>query len=92
MQKSYHELTSQNIKIVSECIDSVVLPDGVSVNNVENIKEWATDLSKTDFKLIETAIMSLGNKGVEKTIKVQCQHCNQEYDSLLDLNPTTFFE
>jgi len=36
--------------------------------------------------------MSLGNKGVEKTFKVQCQHCNQEYDSLLDLNPTTFFE
>lgn len=92
LQKSYHTLTSQNIKIVSECIDTVLLPDGVSVNNADNIKEWATDLSKQDFKLIETAIMSIGNKGVEKTFKVQCQHCNQEYDSVLDLNPTTFFE
>jgi len=91
LQKSYHTLTSQNIKIVSECIDTVLLPDGVSVNNADNIKEWATDLSKQDFKLIETAIMSIGNKGVEKTFKVQCQHCNQEYDSVLDLNPTTFF-
>ena len=92
LQKSYHILTSQNIKIVSECIESVELPDGVSVSNADNIREWATDLSKQDFKLIETAIMSLGNKGVEKTFKVHCQHCNQEYDSLLDLNPTTFFE
>ena len=92
LQKSYHTLTSQNIKIVSECIETVLLPDGVTVNNAENIKEWATDLSKHDFKLIETAIMSVGNKGVDKTFKVQCQHCNQEYDSLLDLNPTTFFE
>ena len=92
LQKSYHTLTNQNIKIVSECIDSVLLPDGVSVNNAGNIKEWATDLSKQDFKLIETAIMELGNKGVDKTFKVQCQHCNQEYDSLLDLNPTSFFE
>ena len=92
LQKSYQTLTNQNIKIVSECIDSVLLPDGVSVNNAANIKEWATDLSKQDFKLIETAIMELGNKGVEKTFKVQCQHCNQEYDSQLDLNPTSFFE
>jgi hypothetical protein len=92
LQKSYHILTSQNIKVVSECIESVELPDGISVTNADNIREWATDLSKQDFKLIETAIMSLGNKGIEKTFKVQCQHCNQEYDSLLDLNPTTFFE
>jgi hypothetical protein len=92
LQKSYHILTSQNIKVVSECIESVELPDGISVTNADNIREWATDLSKQDFKLIETAIMSVGNKGVEKTFKVQCQHCNQEYDSLLDLNPTTFFE
>jgi hypothetical protein len=92
LQKSYHALTSQNIKIVSECIESVELPDGVSVIDADNIKEWATDLSKQDFKLIENAIMTVGNKGVEKTFKVQCQHCNQEYDSQLDLNPTTFFE
>lgn len=92
IQKSYIELTEQNIKIVSECIDSVLLPDGIGVSNADNIKEWATDLSKQDFKLIETAIMSLGNKGIEKTFKIHCQHCNQEYDSQLDLNPTTFFE
>ena len=34
LQKSYHTLTSQNIKIVSECIETVLLPDGVTVNNV----------------------------------------------------------
>ncbi len=92
LQKSYYELTSQNIKIVSECIDTVVLPDGISVTNAANIKEWATDLSKQDFKLIETAIMSVGNKGVDKTFKVQCRHCEKEFESQLDLNPTTFFE
>lgn len=92
LQKSYLELTEQNIKIVSECIETVLLPDGMSVSDADNIKEWATDLSKADFKLIETAIMSVGNKGIEKTFKVHCQHCNQDYDSQLDLNPTTFFE
>lgn len=92
LQNSYTELTKQNIKIVSECIETVLLPDSVSVSNSDNIREWATDLSRADFKLIETAIMSVGNKGIEKTFKVQCQHCNQEYESQLDLNPTTFFE
>ena len=92
LQKSYYELTNQNIKIVSECIDTVVLPDGISVSDPVNIKEWATDLSKQDFKLIETAIMTVGNKGVDKTFKVQCRHCDQEFESNVDLNPTTFFE
>jgi hypothetical protein len=92
LQKSYYALTSQNIKIVSECIETVLLPDGISVSDQTNIKEWATDLSKSDFKLVETAIMGLGNKGVDKTFKVQCRHCEKEYDSQLDLNPTTFFE
>jgi hypothetical protein len=91
LQSSYLELTGQNIKIVCECIETVLLPDGISVSDSGNIREWATDLSKSDFKLIETAIMSVGNKGIEKTFKVQCQHCGEEYESQLDLNPTTFF-
>jgi hypothetical protein len=92
LQKSYYELTSQNINIVSECIETVVLPDGISVSDAANIKEWATDLSKQDFKLIETGIMTVGSKGVDKTFKVHCIHCDQEFESQLDLNPTTFFE
>lgn len=91
LQKSYQDLTAENINIVSECIDTVLLPDGISVTDQKNIREWAADLSRTDFKQVETAIMSVGSIGVQKTFTVQCQHCGKDFEGQLDLNPTTFF-
>lgn len=91
LQKSYEALTHENINIVSKCIDTVVLPDGVTVTDAAMIYEWVADLSKNDFKTIETAIMGLAEKGVNKSFKIKCHKCDQEYESQLDLNPTTFF-
>lgn len=92
IQTGYEKLTSENIRIVSECIDTVLLPDGITVTDQNNIREWATDLGKNDFKLIENTIMTIGNTGIEKKFKILCSKCNQEYETQLDLNPTTFFE
>lgn len=92
LQKSYNELTTENINIVADCVDTVLLPDGVTVTDRRNIKEWMSDLSKPDFKLIETAIMAIGEKGLNKKFSVDCAKCKKTYESQLDLNPTTFFE
>jgi len=91
LQKSYESLTQENINIVARCVDTVLLPDGTAVTDSNMIHEWVADLSQADFKMIEKSIMSLAEKGVKKTFKVQCSHCGNEYDSQLDLNPTTFF-
>jgi len=92
LQAGYTVLTEQNVKIVSDCIDTVLLPDGTAVNAAGHILEWATDLNKEDFNKLERAILGLGQLGVEKKFKVQCRHCGEEYETELDLNPTTFFE
>ena len=80
-----------NIEIVSSCIDTVLLPDGVAVTDNTNIKDWINDLSKTDFAKIELAIMMTSTMGVDKEFSVSCKNCNTEFKSSLDLNPTTFF-
>jgi len=91
LQDSYGALTEANVNIVSECIDTVLLPGGVTVTDKHNIKEWVIDLSNGDFKKIEAVIMGLSEKGMAKTFKVHCDKCHQEFDSRLELNPTTFF-
>lgn len=91
LQKSYGELTEANVKIVSDCIESVVLPDGATVEDKNNIAEWVIDLSNTDFKKIENQIMGLSEHGLQKKFQVTCERCNKEFESQLDLNPTTFF-
>jgi hypothetical protein len=91
LQQSYVELTEANVKIVSECIDTVLLPDGVTVTDKANIAEWVLDLSNTDFKRIENSIMGLSEQGLQKKFQVTCDKCGKEFDSQLDLNPTSFF-
>ena len=91
MQKSYQVLTEKNIDIVSSCIDTVLLPDGIAVTDNENIKDWINDLSKPDFTKIEESIMVTSSMGIDKEFNVSCKNCNTDFKSSLDLNPTTFF-
>jgi hypothetical protein len=91
LQKSYNTLTNQNLLIISACIDTVLLPDGVTVTDSANIKEWVEQISRPEFKKIENGIMSLAQKGMKKNFNVNCQGCSTDYESNIDLNPTTFF-
>lgn len=91
MQKSYQVLTEKNIDIVSSCIDTVLLPDGLAVTDQRDIKDWINDLSKPDFTRIEESIMITSSIGIDKEFSVTCKNCNTEFKSSLDLNPTTFF-
>jgi len=91
MQRSFQVLTEKNIEIVSSCIDTVLLPDGVAVTDQQDIKDWINDLSKPDFARIEDSIMVTSNMGISKEFSVSCKNCTTAFDSSLDLNPTTFF-
>jgi hypothetical protein len=91
LQKSYNTLTTQNLLIIGACIDTVLLPDGITVTDTVNIKEWVEQISQPEFKKIENGIMSLAQKGMKKNFNVKCQNCTTDYESSIDLNPTTFF-
>lgn len=91
LQASYQKLTEESLKIVSGCVDTVLLPDGVTVTDQNLIKEWIVDLSRPDYKKLEGAVMSTNTKGVKKDFSVVCSECGKEYESSIDLNPTTFF-
>ena len=91
MQRSYQLLTEKNIEIVSSCIDTVLLPDGIAVTDQQDIKDWINDLSKPDFTKIEDSIMITSNMGISKEFDITCTNCQTHFKSSLDLNPTTFF-
>jgi hypothetical protein len=91
LQNSYILLTQTNLEIISQCIETVLLPDSITVTDPGSILEWVQDLDSPTFKLIENAVMSLGSKGVEKKFQVTCSKCNKNYETELNLNPTTFF-
>jgi hypothetical protein len=91
LQKSYEALTNESIKIISKCIDSVLLPDSSAVTDTAMIFEWVSDLSKAEYSKLEKQIMDTNSKGIVKEFDVHCPECKSTYKTTLDLNPTTFF-
>ena len=91
LQKSYETLTNESIKVISKCVDSVLLPDGTAVTDTSMIAEWINDLSKPEYSKLEQKIMDTNSKGVNKSFDVHCPECGSTYKTTLDLNPTTFF-
>jgi hypothetical protein len=91
LQTSYSALTGESIRVVSDCIDTVLLPDGTAVVDNKLILEWINDLSKPEYAKLEQAVMNTNIKGINKEFKVHCPQCDKDYTSQIDLNPTTFF-
>ena len=88
---SYDVLLNTSIKTVCECIEEVLLPEGVVVNDKAQIFEWANQMERPEFKKLEESLMQIGELGINKNITIQCANCDKTFTSTLDLNPTTFF-
>jgi hypothetical protein len=91
LQQGYQALTNESLRIVGNSIDTVLLPDGVTVTDNKLIAEWVSDLAKPDYSKLEQAIMATNQHGLKKEFTVMCEQCHGHYQSTVDLNPTTFF-
>jgi hypothetical protein len=91
LQQGYQALTNESLRIVGASIDTVLLPDGVTVTDSKMIAEWIVDLAKPDYSKLEQAIMATNQHGIKKEFGVVCDQCHESYQSTVDLNPTTFF-
>ena len=91
LTNSYEKLTNQSLRVVAGAIETLLLPDGSTVNSRDWIEEWVKDLSRPEYTKLEKAIMDTNSRGIDKELKIQCQKCDKVYTSQLDLNPTTFF-
>ena len=91
INNSYDILLNTSIKTVCECIEEVLLPEGLAVNDRAQIFEWASQMERPEFKKLEESLMQVAELGINKNINIQCAHCEKTFPSVLDLNPTTFF-
>jgi hypothetical protein len=91
LNASHEVMLSTSIKTVCDCIEEVLLPDGIVVNDHAQIYEWASQMERPDFKKLETSLLEISELGINKEINVQCANCDKSFKTTLDLNPTTFF-
>jgi hypothetical protein len=91
LNASHEILLTTSIKTVCDCIEEVLLPDGVVVKDHGQIFEWASQMERPEFKKLETSLLEIAELGINKQVDVQCANCEKTFPVQLDLNPTTFF-
>lgn len=91
LNASHEVMLSTSIKTVCDCIEEVLLPDGIVVNDHAQIYEWASQMERPDFKKLETSLLEISELGINKEVNVQCSNCEKSFPVQIDLNPTTFF-
>lgn len=102
MEKLKNEYTNSIKRLASIAVESVL--DGIDfieiinengekqkVTDQEFIMSWLENLNKKAVDSIQNKINEIP-AGFDKSLKVQCEHCNHEWDTKVEINPTDFFE
>lgn len=78
------------ITLVNDIIQ-VITPEGDLVTSNEEILEFVTQLSKSDYELLTNTLTDINEISVKESVPVVCEQCGSKYDLALDYNPTNFF-
>lgn len=88
----FDKMAKLQFDMLTDFIMNIELPDGVIVEDRNNIRDWANDLDKTTVQMITDAAYAMNMSGVDHSMDVQCAECNHEW-TLEDLqfDPSSFF-
>lgn len=88
--KAFNDATQLTMDIITENIVSVQLND-VTVTNQEHIKDWVYNMDKDTFHTIVKAVQELSESEINNETMVECMNCNNTFNTVIDLNPVSFF-
>lgn len=87
--ESFYKLTEINLRLVSECVQEVITPDG-SVTDKEMIIEFFEQCDRETFTAVREHLDNLRSKDTIKPIRLKCQHCEHEYDKPVAFDESFF--
>lgn len=92
--ESIQRIAAIAVEAVYDGIDYLEINnDGVKqeVRDKTFILDWLTNLNKKTIDVIQNKISDIPI-GINKNIDVICEHCDHEWSSEIEINPTDFFE
>lgn len=91
MNASFTRLHAVNIQMLAESIEKIVIPDGV-ITNRDHINEYIFNVDRSVTSMIENKVKEINNSGLNKHHHVTCAKCNHEWDTLVEFDPSNFFD
>ena len=92
---AFKKIMDLTTEILSDSILKVEMinDDGeiIIVENQEHLKEWTHNMTKEVYHLLVNRVKELSEPSVNNEINVDCQHCNHNFKTTMDMNPVSFF-
>jgi hypothetical protein len=89
--KTFVELADITVGLIANCIDSVMIPEDETIDDVAQILEWLKSITKKDYDSIKLTVESLSNSGVDSNFNAKCQSCGHDWKTNVDLDMANFF-
>lgn len=86
--------TAANFVLTADTIESVTLPDGSVVSNIDQIIDWMSNTDTKTIKVLKKQGEIVNDNGLQKTFKFVCsnEECEKDFSSSIEFNPAFFFK
>ena len=87
----FTKLSEINTDVIGKSIYKVMTPDGASVVDTTQIKEFLANLETKDAKIIDGKIDNLNKSGTNFKQEVICKETEKPFEADIKLDPSDFF-
>lgn len=89
--KTFVELADITVGLIANCIDSVMIPESETIDDIGQILEWLKSITKKDYDKIKSTVEGLSGSGLESSFNANCQQCGHQWQTDVDLDMANFF-
>jgi len=86
----YKRMAELQSKMSSNTITKIVVPEGEVVDRAA-IAGFMANTSAAWARKIDEKQFEMSKAGIDKTVPAVCEHCNHEWNTAVEFDPTTFF-
>jgi len=89
--KTFVEIAELTVSLITNSIESVQGPETDLITDKELIKEWLQNITRADYDVIKNKVEALSESGLETQFNANCQECNHNWKTGVDLDIANFF-
>ena len=87
----FKRISNLQSDMLAKTITTITTPEG-AMNDAEATADFMANIPAPWVKKIEEMQKVVGQGGMEKTIPITCEHCGHEWSTIVDFDPSSFFE
>lgn len=87
----FTQLADTNMDVLVQSIEKVITPDGQTVTDTTQIKNFMDSIESIDHRKVDAMIEKLNKASTTVTRKFKCKETGSEFESEVRLDPSDFF-